>query len=74
MGLLLGELARHDEACPAGVNVLQGVTMLNIRENNIGDDGIAHLASALEANTTMKILDVSDNSGITNNGAKSLYR
>ena len=35
LDLLLGELSRHDEACPAGV--LQGacVTQLNISRNNI---------------------------------------
>ena len=74
LGLLLGdlELSRHDEACPAGV--LQGVTCLDISGNNIGDDGIAHLATALQANTTMKILDISRNRGITSYGAKSLGR
>ena len=72
LGLLLGELSKHDEACPAGV--LQGVTYLNIEHNNIGDDGIAHLASALRANTTMKVLDISNNHGIAANGAKSLGR
>ena len=52
--LLLAELSRHAEACPAGV--LQGATYLDIRENNIGDDGIARLATALQANTTLEIL------------------
>ena len=70
LSLMLGEFSRHDEACPAGV--LQGVTYLDISRNNIGDDGIARLATALQANTTMQILDVSGNDGITVNGAKSL--
>ena len=72
LGLLLGELARHEEACPAGV--LQGVTELHISNNNIGDDGIAHLATAFQANTTLKILDIGCDRGITVNGAKSLGR
>ena len=52
LGLLLVELSRHDEACPAGV--LQGVTKLDIARNNIGDVGIALLASVFQANTTIK--------------------
>ena len=72
LGLLLGELSRHDEACPAGV--LQGVTKLYISNNNIGDDSIESLATVLQANTTMKILDISFNYGITVNGAESLGR
>ena len=72
LGLLLGEFSRHDEACPAGV--FQGVTELNISGNSIGDDGIAHLATALQTNTTIKILDISFNHGIAVNGAKSLGR
>ena len=72
LDLLLGELSRHDEACPAGV--LQGVTFLDISGNNIGEDGIARLATALQANTTMKILDIRNNHGIAVNGAKSLGR
>ena len=54
---LLLECSNQNEACPAGV--LQGVTELNISSNNIGDDGIARLATALQANTTMKILHIS---------------
>ena len=72
MRLLLGEPFRHDEACPAGV--LQGITELDISLNNIGDDGIAHLATALQTNTTIKILNISSNHGIAVNGAKSLGR
>ena len=74
LGLLLGELSRHAEACPAGDDVLQGVTALSIKDNNIGDDGMARLATALQANTTMKILGISHNRGIAVNGAKSLGR
>ena len=73
LGLLLGELSRHAEACSSG-DVLQGVTELNIGGNNISDDGMARLATALQANTTMKILDISGNDGIAVNGAKSLGR
>ena len=75
LGLLLRELSRHAEACPAGV--LQCVTKFNISYNNIGDDGIARLATALQANTimvTLKILNISGNRGIAVNGAKSLGR
>ena len=71
-GLLLGELSRHNVAWPAGV--LQGVIELNIRRNNIGDDGIAHLATAIQANTTLKILNIRGNFGITVSGAESLGR
>ena len=56
LDLLLGELSRHDEACPAGV--LQGFANLYISKNNIGDDGMARLATALQANTTLKILNI----------------
>ena len=56
-GLLLGELSRHAEACPAGV--LQGVTRLSLGCNKIGDKGIAHIANSLRTNTTISDLDVS---------------
>ena len=72
MGLLLGELSKHDEACPAGV--LQGVTVLDISGNNIGDDGIAHLATVLQVSTTIKRLDIRGNCGIAVKGARSLGR
>ena len=72
LGLLLGELFRHGKACPVGV--LQGVTCLNIIRNNIGDDGITRLATALQANTTMKELAIDFNCGITGNGAEFLGR
>ena len=71
--LLLGELSRlNDEACPAAI--LQGVAKLDISWNNIGDDGIAQLATALQANTTIKLLCISANFSIAVNGAKSLGR
>ena len=71
--LLLGELSRlNDEACPAAI--LQGVAKLDISWNNIGDDGIARLATALQANTTIKLLCISANFSIAVNGAKSLGR
>ena len=71
LGLLLAEFSRYDEACPAGV--LQSVTELDISGNNIGDVGIACLATVLQANTTMKRLDIGRNlNGIAVNGAKSL--
>ena len=63
MGLLLGELSRHAEACPAGI--LQGVTKLNLGRNKIGDKGIAKIANTLRTNTTISGLyvfhcDISD--------------
>ena len=72
LGLLLEEFSRYNNPCLAGV--LQGVTMLNISRNNIGDDGVAQLATTFlnQANTTMKILDISDNPSIAVNGAKAL--
>ena len=72
LALLLLELCRRGEACPT--SVLQGVTELDISGNNIGDDGIACLASVLQVNTTMKILDIFDNNGVAVNGANSLAR
>ena len=45
LDLLLEELSRHVEACPAGV--LQGVTKLNLGHNKIGDKGIAKIANSL---------------------------
>ena len=72
--LLLGELSRlNNEAYPAS-GILQGVTYLDISWNNIGDDGIAQLATALQANTTIKSLHISANFSIAVNGAESLGR
>ena len=55
--LMMGELSKHAEACPAGA--LHGVTELDISENKIGDNGIANIATALRINTTMKELNIS---------------
>ena len=72
LSLLLEELSRHSKACPGGA--LQGVTKLHIGGCNIGDDGIERLATVLQTNTTVKILDIGGNCGITVNGAKLLAR
>ena len=50
--LMMVELSKHAEACPAGA--LHGVTELNISGNEIGDNGIAHIATALQTNNTLK--------------------
>ena len=49
-------------------------TWILIVTGNIGDDGIVHLATALKANTTMKVLCISRNHRIAVNEAKSLGR
>ena len=69
LGLLLGELSRHAEACSAGV--LQGLTELNLGGNKIGDKGIAEIASSLRTNTTILYLNVSG-CGISDIGMQSL--
>ena len=69
LGLLLGELSLHTEACPACV--LQGVTELSLRGNKIGDKGIADIANSLRTNTTISDLDVFD-CGISDIGVQSL--
>ena len=71
LGLLLAEFSRHAETCQAGV--LEGVTQLNISGNDFGDKGVAHLANALETNTTIKALRVSYCS-LSSKGAKLLAR
>ena len=48
-------LSKPAEACP---DALHGVTELDISGNKIGDNGIAHIATALHTNTTMTILDI----------------
>ena len=68
-GLLLGELSRHAEACPAGV--LQGVTELILGGDNIGDKGIADIANSLRTNTTISYLNVTG-CGISDIGVQSL--
>ena len=70
-GLMMGELSKHAEACPAGT--LHGVTELDISSNKIGDKGIAHIATALQTNITMTILDIS-NCNMSDVGAESLAR
>ena len=70
-GLMMGELSKHAEACPAGA--LHGVTELDISCNNIGDKGIALISTALETNTTMTMLDISG-CNMSVDGAKSLAR
>ena len=49
------------------------VERLDISNNDIGDNGIAHIATALQMNTTIKFFSMS-NCGITNKGAESLAR
>ena len=51
--LMMGEFSKHAEACPAGA--LHGVTEMDIRDNKISDYGIAHIATALQTNNTLKI-------------------
>ena len=72
-GLMMGELSKHaaDEACPA--DALHGVTELIIINNMIGDNGIAHITTALQTNTTMRRLNM-ENCGISFVGADSLTR
>ena len=70
LGLLMGELSKHAEACPA-VSVLEGVTELHICGNEIKDNGMAHVANSLQANTTMKQL-IACECGISDKGIQSL--
>ena len=67
--LMMGELSKHAEACPAGA--LHGVTELYIRGNKIGDNGIAHIVTALQTNNTLKTL-VIEGETITDEGVLSL--
>ena len=69
--LMMGELSKHAEACPAGA--LQGVTELDISFNKIGDKGIALISTALQTNTTMKELNISM-CNMSDDGAESLAR
>ena len=71
IALMMGELSKHAEACPAGA--LHGVKKLIITGNKIGDNGIAHIATALQTNTTMRALDMS-NCSISDKGSESLAR
>ena len=70
-GLMMGELSRHAEACPAGA--LHGVTELDISNNLIGDNGIALISTALQTNTSMTILNIST-CNMSGDGAESLAR
>ena len=70
-GLMMGELSKHAEACPAGA--LPGVTELNISINEIGDEGIALISTALQTNTTIIKLDISG-CNMSDDGAESLAR
>ena len=70
-GLMMGELSKHAETCPAGA--LHGVTELNISSNKIGDTSIAFIAATLQTNTTMTMLDISRCS-MSDEGAESLAR
>ena len=69
--VLKGEFSKHAEASREGV--LHGVTVLDISFNEIGDKGIAYIATALHTNTTMRTLDVR-HCHISNVGAESLAR
>ena len=69
--VLMGELSKHAEVCREGV--FHGVTELSINFNNIGDKGIAYIATALHTNTTMRKLNV-NGCHISNVGAESIAR
>ena len=69
--LMMDELSKHAEACPAGA--LHGVTKLDVSDNKIGDNGIAHIATALQTNTTITELNISRCS-MSGEGVKSLAR
>ena len=69
--ILMGELSKHAEASREGV--LHRVTKLNVSFNEIGDNGIVCIATALETNTTMRKLIVC-NCNISDVGVKSLAK
>ena len=69
--VLMGELSKHAEASREGV--LHRVTELDISENEIGDNGMIQIATALETNTTMRTLIVSG-CNISDVGVKSLAK
>ena len=46
--------------------------MLNIGGNKIGENGIAHIATALQTNNTLKKLTLSEGDTTTDEGALSL--
>ena len=68
IGLMMREFSKHAEACPAGA-----VLKLNISRNKIGDNGLAHIATALQTNTTTRTLNM-ENCSISFVGAESLAR
>ena len=70
-GLMMRELSKHAEACPAGA--LHGVTELDISSNQIGDNGIADVATVLHTNTTVTELNIGGCS-MSDEGADSLAR
>ena len=70
-GLMMGELSKHAEACPA--DALHGVTELDIRHNKIGDKGIALISTALHKNTTLTKFNI-NGCNMSVDGAESLAR
>ena len=71
LGLMMGELSKHTEACPAGA--LHGVTELDISCNDIGDKAIALISTALQTNTTMT-KHIITKCNMSDDGAESLAR
>ena len=67
--VLMGELSKHAEAYRVGV--FHGVKCLNINNNKISNNGIAHIATALQTKNTLKTLRVGDKS-VTDEGAMLL--
>ena len=67
--VLMGELSKHAEASREGV--LHRVTELDISCNNIRNNEIASIATALQTNTTMRTLNV-NGCGISGVGVESL--
>ena len=59
------------ESLASFVNI--SLQYLNICNNEIGDNGIANIATALQTNTTMRTLNIS-NCSISDEGAESLAR
>ena len=68
-GLMMGELSKHAEACPAGA--LHGMTELDISGNKIGDNGIARIATALQTNIILKAITIGEDT-TTDEEASSL--
>ena len=72
IGLMMRELSKpaSAEACPADPIYMQE---LNINDNKIGENGIAHIVTALQTNTTMRRLNM-ENCSISFVGVDSLTR